>query len=169
MKTHTLVRACVIVWAHISCCLSVGYVKYDLDLFSSIYDIDVGLAPCLRSFECAHCADCPIISAMAVLALQEYLPELSKDEAVAARGYAGKKGTRRVNYCFVTFESQRAAQIACNESERSIKGHVCPACITALCQSLREHTDNGVLACSSNVSCLAYAAATILVVHRNAS
>eukprot|EP00884_Botryococcus_braunii_P000570 jgi/Botrbrau1/10513/Bobra.0133s0113.2 len=39
-----------------------------------------------------------------------------------ARGDAGKKGARRVNYCFVTFESKNAAQHACNESERSING-----------------------------------------------
>jgi hypothetical protein len=42
----------------------------------------------------------------------------------AARGDAGKKGARRVNYYFVTFESKNAAQHACNESERSINGRV---------------------------------------------
>ena len=39
--------------------------------------------------------------------------------------FPGKKGQKRVNYCFVTFDSWRAAQRACNESERSICGQVC--------------------------------------------
>ena len=38
--------------------------------------------------------------------------------------FPGKKGQKRVNYCFVTFDSWKAAQRACNESERSICGQV---------------------------------------------
>ena len=38
--------------------------------------------------------------------------------------FPGKKGQKRVNYCFVTFDHWRAAQRACNESDRSIKGKV---------------------------------------------
>ncbi|DBB02731.1 TPA: hypothetical protein ACH3X3_011672 [Trebouxia sp. C0006] len=36
--------------------------------------------------------------------------------------FPGKKGQSRVNYCFVTFDNWRAAQRACNQSERSIDG-----------------------------------------------
>ncbi|DBA71999.1 TPA: hypothetical protein ACH3X2_010742 [Trebouxia sp. C0005] len=36
--------------------------------------------------------------------------------------FPGKKGQSRVNYCFVTFGNWRAAQRACNQSERSIDG-----------------------------------------------
>lgn len=38
--------------------------------------------------------------------------------------FPGKKGQSRVNYCFVTFDNWRAAQRACNQSERSIDGMV---------------------------------------------
>ncbi len=37
---------------------------------------------------------------------------------------AGKKGAKRVNYCFITFENWRSAQRACNQSERNIHGKV---------------------------------------------
>ena len=40
--------------------------------------------------------------------------------------FPGKKGQVRVNYCFVTFDNWRAAQRACNQSERNIDGLVCP-------------------------------------------
>ncbi|KAL3130792.1 hypothetical protein ABBQ38_000131 [Trebouxia sp. C0009 RCD-2024] len=36
--------------------------------------------------------------------------------------FPGKKGQSRVNYCFVTFDNWRAAQTACNQSERNIDG-----------------------------------------------
>lgn len=48
----------------------------------------------------------------------------SKWGAVVDIYFPGKKGQTRVNYCFVTFDSWRAAQRACNESERSICGQV---------------------------------------------
>lgn len=38
--------------------------------------------------------------------------------------FPGKKGQSRVNYCFVTFDNWRAAQKACNQSERNIDGIV---------------------------------------------
>ena len=38
---------------------------------------------------------------------------------------AGKKGAKRVNYCFITFENWRSAQRACNQSERNVHGKVC--------------------------------------------
>ena len=38
--------------------------------------------------------------------------------------FPGKKGQKRVNYCFVTFDNWRAAQRACNQSERSVAGRV---------------------------------------------
>lgn len=38
--------------------------------------------------------------------------------------FPGKKGQSRVNYCFVTFDNWRAAQTACNQSERNIDGMV---------------------------------------------
>ena len=38
--------------------------------------------------------------------------------------FPGKKGQSRVNYCFVTFDNWRAAQRACNQSERNIDGLV---------------------------------------------
>ncbi len=38
--------------------------------------------------------------------------------------FPGKKGQSRVNYCFVTFDNWRAAQRACNQSERNIDGMV---------------------------------------------
>lgn len=37
---------------------------------------------------------------------------------------AGKKGAKRVNYCFITFDNWRSAQRACNQSERNIYGKV---------------------------------------------
>ena len=40
--------------------------------------------------------------------------------------FPGKKGQSRVNYCFVTFDNWRAAQRACNQSERNIDGMVRP-------------------------------------------
>lgn len=40
--------------------------------------------------------------------------------------FPGKKGQSRVNYCFVTFDNWRAAQRACNQSERNIDGIVSP-------------------------------------------
>ena len=40
--------------------------------------------------------------------------------------FPGKKGQSRVNYCFVTFDNWRAAQKACNQSERNIDGMVSP-------------------------------------------
>ena len=40
--------------------------------------------------------------------------------------FPGKKGQSRVNYCFVTFDNWRAAQRACNQSERNIDGMVSP-------------------------------------------
>lgn len=45
--------------------------------------------------------------------------------------FPGKKGQSRVNYCFVTFDNWRAAQRACNQSERSIDGMVslCNSCL----------------------------------------
>ena len=42
--------------------------------------------------------------------------------------FPGKKGQSRVNYCFVTFDNWRAAQRACNQSERSIDGLVSFVC-----------------------------------------
>ncbi|KAK9846372.1 hypothetical protein WJX81_002535 [Elliptochloris bilobata] len=36
--------------------------------------------------------------------------------------FPGKKGFKRVNYCFVTFDNWRAAQRACTHSERAIGG-----------------------------------------------
>jgi len=38
--------------------------------------------------------------------------------------FPGKKGLKRVNYCFVTFDNWRAAQLACALSERAIRGRV---------------------------------------------
>ena len=38
--------------------------------------------------------------------------------------HAGKKGAKRVNYCFITFDNWRSAQRACNQSERNIFGKV---------------------------------------------
>ena len=38
--------------------------------------------------------------------------------------FPGKKGQKRVNYCFVTFDNWRAAQRSCNQSERTINGRV---------------------------------------------
>ena len=43
---------------------------------------------------------------------------------------AGKKGAKRVNYCFITFENWRSAQRACNQSERNIHGKVIAYCIS---------------------------------------
>ena len=43
--------------------------------------------------------------------------------------FPGKKGQSRVNYCFVTFDNWRAAQRACNQSERSIDGLVGFLCL----------------------------------------
>ena len=40
--------------------------------------------------------------------------------------FPGKKGQSRVNYCFVTCDNWRAAQRACNQSERNIDGLVMP-------------------------------------------
>ena len=53
--------------------------------------------------------------------LQEHF---NKWGAVVDIYFPGKKGQRRVNYCFVTFDHWRAAQRACNESERNINGKV---------------------------------------------
>lgn len=36
--------------------------------------------------------------------------------------FPGKRGHKRVNYCFVTFEDWKSAQHACDQSERSIDG-----------------------------------------------
>ncbi|KAK9805966.1 hypothetical protein WJX73_009458 [Symbiochloris irregularis] len=36
--------------------------------------------------------------------------------------FPGKRGQKRVNYCFITFDHWRAAQRACNESDRNIRG-----------------------------------------------
>ncbi|CAK0744721.1 hypothetical protein CVIRNUC_001569 [Coccomyxa viridis] len=36
--------------------------------------------------------------------------------------FPGKKGAKRVNYCFITFDNWRSAQRACNQSERNIFG-----------------------------------------------
>ncbi|DBA83674.1 TPA: hypothetical protein ACH3X1_006226 [Trebouxia sp. C0004] len=36
--------------------------------------------------------------------------------------FPGKRGHKRVNYCFVTFEDWKSAQQACDQSERSIDG-----------------------------------------------
>ncbi|KAA6419231.1 MAG: hypothetical protein FRX49_10755 [Trebouxia sp. A1-2] len=36
--------------------------------------------------------------------------------------FPGKRGHKRVNYCFVTFEDWKSAQWACDQSERSIDG-----------------------------------------------
>ncbi|CAL8460743.1 g274 [Coccomyxa elongata] len=36
--------------------------------------------------------------------------------------FPGKKGAKRVNYCFVTYDNWRSAQRACNQSERNIDG-----------------------------------------------
>ena len=47
--------------------------------------------------------------------------------------FPGKKGQKRVNYCFVTFDSWKAAQRACNESERSICGQVGPDQVMIFC------------------------------------
>ena len=44
--------------------------------------------------------------------------------AEAAALHAGKKGAKRVNYCFITFDNWRSAQRACNQSERNIFGKV---------------------------------------------
>ena len=38
--------------------------------------------------------------------------------------FPGKKGLKRVNYCFVTFDNWRAAQRACAHSARAIGGRV---------------------------------------------
>ena len=38
--------------------------------------------------------------------------------------FPGKSGLKRVNYCFVTFDTWQAAQQACNQSERGINGQV---------------------------------------------
>ncbi len=38
--------------------------------------------------------------------------------------FPGKKGVRRANYCFVTFDNWRAAQRASGESQRAIRGKV---------------------------------------------
>jgi len=38
--------------------------------------------------------------------------------------FPGKRGHKRVNYCFVTFEDWKSAQRACDQSERSIDGWV---------------------------------------------
>lgn len=38
--------------------------------------------------------------------------------------FPGKRGQRRVNYCFVTFDDWAAAQQACNQSDRNIDGSV---------------------------------------------
>jgi RNA recognition motif-containing protein len=38
--------------------------------------------------------------------------------------FPGKKGAKRVNYCFVTYDNWRSAQRACNQSERNIDGKV---------------------------------------------
>ena len=43
--------------------------------------------------------------------------------------FPGKKGLKRVNYCFVTFDNWRAAQRACAHSARAIGGRVCPEAI----------------------------------------
>ena len=40
--------------------------------------------------------------------------------------FPGKKGLKRVNYCFVTFDNWRAAQRACAHSARAIGGRVRP-------------------------------------------
>lgn len=42
--------------------------------------------------------------------------------------FPGKSGLKRVNYCFVTFDSWQAAQQSCNQSERSIAGRVSFSC-----------------------------------------
>lgn len=34
--------------------------------------------------------------------------------------FPGKSGLKRVNYCFVTFDTWQAAQLSCTQSERSI-------------------------------------------------
>lgn len=47
--------------------------------------------------------------------------------------FPGKKGQSRVNYCFVTFDNWRAAQRACNQSERSIDGLVSSAWLLFCC------------------------------------
>lgn len=50
--------------------------------------------------------------------------------------FPGKKGQSRVNYCFVTYDNWRAAQRACNQSERNIDGLVsilsCCCCCSGL-------------------------------------
>ena len=47
--------------------------------------------------------------------------------------FPGKKGQTRVNYCFVTFDNWRAAQRACNQSERNIDGLVCSPPASFVC------------------------------------
>jgi len=44
--------------------------------------------------------------------------------------FPGKRGHKRVNYCFVTFEDWKSAQRACDQSERSIDGWVSSAILT---------------------------------------
>lgn len=43
--------------------------------------------------------------------------------------FPGKKGAKRVNYCFVTYDNWRSAQRACNQSERNIDGKVRPCAL----------------------------------------
>jgi RNA-binding protein Musashi len=60
--------------------------------------------------------------------------------------FPGKKGQSRVNYCFVTFDNWRAAQRACNQSERNIDGLVSSAgmllcCSRSACVFVCWHAD----------------------------
>ena len=66
-------------------------------------------------------------------------------EVIDALSCAGKKGAKRVNYCFITFENWRSAQRACNQSERNIHGKVgtyieqnCMACCKVVAVADRQ-------------------------------
>lgn len=70
---------------------------------------------------------------------EELREHFCKWGAVVDIYFPGKKGQKRVNYCFVTFDHWRAAHRACNESERNIKGKVS-------CGNCRIFADGGKLA-----------------------
>ena len=83
---------------------------------------------------------CPKYHCMSLLLAEDLecmwggVPDLVTEETVRAHFtqwgcvsdvyFPGAKGQKRLNYCFVTFDNQRNAERACNESARNLDGWV---------------------------------------------
>ena len=101
--------------------ICVAFYFVTLKLNSHVSRMALGNA--IRCTKCALAASCDVNAC-------------TQDEDIAAHFqpwgnvldiyFPGKKGLKRVNYCFVTFDNWRAAQCACVHSPRAIGGRVLP-------------------------------------------